>query len=215
MDKLGICNLACSEIGADIIASLNEASVSAQQCNQQFDQCFKELLEWADWWFARRRTVLAEVPNDRPAEWTYAYQIPTDCATPLLIRPYCADVPQRQFPIAGSGAFPRQDALPIPFLASGANIYTNVGPAQLEYTRNDVMPVELPAMVSRALALEIASRIAYPIKKDMTLADTMVKKAEFQKSRAVADNENQSPRVQHRYISGADLARWGWEGREN
>ena len=85
MDKLGICNLACAEIAAQSIASLNESSMSADECNRQFDACFKELLEWSDWWFAKRRTVLAQVENDRPQEWAFAYALPANCATPLVI----------------------------------------------------------------------------------------------------------------------------------
>lgn len=210
MDKLGICNLACAEIAAGSIASLDESSVSAAECNRQFDPCLTELLEWSDWWFAKTRATLAEIANDRLDEWTYAYALPTDCATPLMLREYDATATQRQYALAGPYNFPSQAGIPLRFLVDGHVLYANVGPAVLEYSRNNVLPGDLPALVARALALEIASRIAYPIKKDMKLTDTMVRKAEVAKSRAIADNENQSPRIETDYVTEAEFARMGY-----
>ncbi|MEG7747584.1 hypothetical protein U2065_14685, partial [Listeria monocytogenes] len=71
--------------------------------------------------------------------------------------------------------------------------------------------VALPPLVRRAFALELAARIAYPIKKDLKLQETLIRKAEVAKSRAIADEENKSPRMAPRYISEAEFARMGFE----
>ena len=50
--------MALAEVGADTIASLEESSVSARECNRVFDQCLAEMLEWTEWTVAIKRDAL-------------------------------------------------------------------------------------------------------------------------------------------------------------
>lgn len=206
---LSICNMALAEIGADTIASLDESSVSARECNRVFNQCIEEMLEWSEWQTAIKRATLAEVANDRFDEWNYAFALPADLGTAILVRVHSDDTSQRDYPIAGPFTFPHQDAVQIPFLIAGEKLYCNVEVAILEYGAKTIDVTKLSAMGARALTLEIASRIAYPIKKDAKLKDALIRQAEVAKSRAIADNENRNPRRTPEYVSPVDYARMG------
>ncbi|AHE52566.1 hypothetical protein [Sphingomonas sanxanigenens] len=194
--SISICNMALAEIGADAIASLEEESVSARECARAFDQCLGELLEMAEWGFAERRTALAELPNDRPGEWQHAYALPADLANAIRVRRADARAP---------------DAAPISFLIAGGKLYCDVAPALFDYGRASVSPAELPALLVRALVLEIAARIAFPVKKDGRLKEGLIRQAEVARARAIADDENRNPRRVPHYTSPVDAARLGWE----
>jgi len=64
-------------------------------------------------------------------------------------------------------------------------------------------------LTARAVALELAARLAMPLKKSRELKKEKVAEAEVARQRAIAESENRSPRRQTDYISEADYARWG------
>jgi hypothetical protein len=77
---------------------------------------------------ARARVVLAEVSNDRPAEWLHAYAAPTNwrcrwrCARWRTMPLRCRWADHFRF---------QQDALPLAFLFEGGQIDSNVANATL------------------------------------------------------------------------------------
>lgn len=79
--QVQICNLALSRIGTDIgIADFDtEQSKEASACRLHYDPALEFVLEAMEWNFATRRVTLAELEEDPPADWDYAYQYPTDC----------------------------------------------------------------------------------------------------------------------------------------
>ena len=194
--SISICNMALAEIGADAIASLEEESVSARECARAFDACLGELLDMAEWGFAQRRVALAGVVNDRPAEWRHAYALPADLGNAMRLAPAPGRLP---------------DAAPLSFLIAGGKLYCDVAPALLDYGRRSVSPAELPALPVRALVLEIAARIAFPVKKDGRLKEGLIRQAEVARARAIADDENRNPRRTPHYASPVDAARLGRE----
>jgi len=85
--EVQICNLALSHLGnRGRIASISPVDGSAESdyCASFFALARNELLEMADWTFARKRVELALVTGPTTS-WAYAYALPSDCMVPRRI----------------------------------------------------------------------------------------------------------------------------------
>lgn len=208
--QTGICNEALSEIAADPINSIDEASSSAFYCKMHYASVLEELLGWTDWDWAIRRVTLAAQVNNRPGEWLYRYAKPVGMADALRVLPTVTDQ-VASLPVVGPYPFPAWDALGrLPFVMADGSIYTNVADAILEYQVNAVDPAVIDRFAARAAALELASRLAMPIKKSRELKGDLIKQAELAKQRAIAESENRQPKIQTDYISPVEYARMGY-----
>lgn len=208
--EIGICNEALSEIAADPINSIDERSTSAVYCKLHYPNVLAEMLTWTEWDFVIRRVVLAAQPNDRKGEWLYRYSQPANMADAIRVLPV-VDEQVHSLPVVGPYPFPAWDALgKLPFITADKSIYTNVADALLEYKINAVDPAVIDQLTARAVALELSSRLAMPLKKSRELKKEKVAEAEVARQRAIAASENRSPRRQTDYISEADYARMGY-----
>ncbi|ALH82907.1 hypothetical protein [Sphingopyxis macrogoltabida] len=205
MTSVALCNQAMIELAAPSIASLNEPSAEARACAAVAFVIMEELVDWTEWHWTETYQALAQVPNDRPAEWLFAYAQPFDCVTPLAIRG--VEPAATALPLGGPSTFPRQAAVPLAFTMANGKIYTNVETATLVYNRK--ANFQLPALVSRAYVIELAARTCYAIKKDAKRENTLIQKAAFAKAEAISDERNKVPRQSPRYISDAEYARAG------
>ncbi|MEO7468533.1 MAG: hypothetical protein ABIV36_16075 [Sphingobium limneticum] len=207
--QVGICNEALSEIAADPINSIEEASSSAFYCRMHYASVLAEVLTWTDWDWAIRRVTLAAQINDRKGEWLYRYGRPADMADAIRVLP-AVDEQVHSLPAAGPYNFPAWDALgKLPFATANGSIYTNVAAAILEYQVNAVEPAAIDALTARAVSLELAARLAMPLKKSRELKKEKIAEAEVARQRAIAESENRAPRRQIDYVSEADYARMG------
>ena len=208
--QLGICNEALSEIAADPINSIEEKSTSAFYCKMHYASVLEELLGWTDWDWALRRVSLAVQANDRLAEWLYRYAKPANMAEAVRVLPTVTEQ-ATSLPVVGPYPFPAWDALgKLPFTIANGSIYANVVDAILEYQVNAVDPAVIDRFAARAAALELATRIAMPIKKSRELKGDLIKQAEVAKQRAIAESENRAPKIQTDYISPVEYARMGY-----
>lgn len=208
--QLGICNEALSEIAADPINSIEESSSSAYYCRIHYNAVIEELLGWTDWDWSIRRVTLAIRPNDRLGEWLYRYGKPANMAEAIRVLPL-VDAQVASLPVVGPYPFPAWDALgKLPFAIADGSIYTNVVDAILEYQVNAVDPAVIDRFAARAAAMELASRLAMPLKKSRELKGDLIKQAELAKQRAVAESENRSPRIATDYVSTVEYARMGY-----
>lgn len=73
-----ICNLALLRIGAAAIASLDESSNEAGFCNRLWVPMRQAVLRDHTWNFSLKTASLAQL-SETPADFTYAYQLPSDC----------------------------------------------------------------------------------------------------------------------------------------
>jgi hypothetical protein len=202
-----ICNLALAEIAAGPITSMTDNSIEAREVSRFAAPLLAEFSYWSDWSWAVTRTALTETTNDRPAEWTHAYSLPGTCARALAVR--AVEDQACHLPRGGPFPFPVQDSMPLAFLVEGGLIYCNVWNAALVFvaTINDV--AVLPPLARRAFALELAARVAVPIRKDTGLARELGAAAEVMRARAIADDCNQRVRRPASYVSDAAFARSG------
>ena len=203
--KLGIWNEALAELPSAPVTTEDEESLERRECERFYDGCIAELLEIQDWGFNTGIEALAETTNTRGGIWLYAYALPADMATPRRILPGWLFEDDATADIAGL----YEHLPPSLYLIEDGILYTNEEDARLEYGRNAIAEVEMPALFRRALALELASRLAMPIKKDRELKADLIRQAEVAKDRAKADDENRHPRRFPTFVSEVGLARAG------
>lgn len=209
-DPLSICNEALSEIAADPINSIDDDSASGFYCRLHYQAVMDEMLTWTDFPFAIRRTTLALLTNDRKGEWLYRYGAPNDMAEAMRVLPTVTDQ-RTNLPAYGPFSFPQWDQLgKLPFQIANGSIYTNVVDAVLEYQSKEIVLAAVDRLTARAVALELAVRLAWPVKKSRELKGDLVRQAETARQRAVAEAENRAPRIQTDYISPVEYARMGY-----
>lgn len=214
--RIDICNQAVALLPAQQMASYEENSLEARECRRFYPSIISRMLEGPDdWSFANKRAVLARLgTNGREQEWLYAYAPPADMGTPIRLIPDLASlgigVPM---PLAGE---PYAEAWGLyaplyeqPYLFEGGVIYSNTASAIFEYGVNTIAEASLPAMVVEVVVLELASKLAVPVKKDRKLKIELMQEAEIAWQRAMADDKNRHPQVMPSHRSEALAARAG------
>jgi hypothetical protein len=215
-DQLDISNRAIGRIGAKPIASIDEASLEARECRRFYPSVIANMLEGPqDWSFAKQRVLLAEVDNGRPDEWAYAYQLPSNCASPVRLLPDLSGlglsipVPLPGDPYAETWFFANLSGLEATYILDDDVIYTNEPTATLEYIINDIANLNVSNLVIQAVVLQLAAEIAIPVKKDAAVRKDALGEAEVAWERAIADDRNRQPETWGDYTSEAIIARHG------
>lgn len=157
---VSICNLALSNIGKDNIQALNEAGAEARACSQFYDHVRDTLLQGYPWRFAGKTQALAQVVNDKPGQWAYAYSRPNDCLKIRWVRPEYSEE---------HGALTKQEEISFPHEADGQVIYCNLSPAFLRYTSRATDPSRFTPLFIEALSWHLAVRLAMPLTRDPKL----------------------------------------------
>lgn len=186
--KTEIFNLALAEVPAEAVVSDTESSPQAKACRRFYDACLNEMVDRFAWRFATKQVVLAEITNTRDEEWSYAYQVPSDCSKPLGLV-----VPKVQLQYPGD-SYPSDllNGRPIPYDLQGTTIFTNQYQATLRYIRNDVVCADLPPLASKALYLELAARVAgFLTQRDDRKAALLGLAREAREEAQVADRQKQ------------------------
>lgn len=205
-----ICNLALTHVG-DIatVTAINppDGSIQAGYCATFYPIARDALLSQHPWDFATRRVALALLTNVWP-EWDYAYQLPSDCLTPLEILPPDAidDFSQSLTPTVDL-AFPNVAYLNPVFGgyvpqhfecerdASGNQvILSDQQYAVLRYTYTATDTGFYPAQFVMALSYQLAAMLAGPLLKGdagVKLADDCLQKVAYWQSKATVSDANQ------------------------
>jgi hypothetical protein len=95
------------------------------------------------------------------------------------------------------------------YIIENGVIYTNAENATLEYGINSIEEAVIGAFCEDALAAELASYLAVPIKKDRKLRGELLEEAEIAWQRAMADDANRHPRMSGGYVSESMAVRHG------
>lgn len=215
-----ICNEAISDLPAHPITGIDDSRTEARECNRHLNGVVAELIGMHDWVFARRRVSLASVANDRPGEWAYAYTLPDEIVSPIvLVRDYSAAAvpgvvatPMMYWPTISAGL----DL--IDYTLADNKLYTNLDLAILEYSLDAVETNKWHPLFQQAVIRLLAARIYRPVLGEK--ADTqewIVKQrtAERALNEAIADDLNRFPRRRKDFVPeavamrGADLP---WPG---
>jgi hypothetical protein len=156
--EVDISNLALSHLGDDAsVSSIDppEGSAQAEHCARFYPMARDAAIQSADWSFAARRVLLAELVSESD-QWDYCYAKPTDA---LVIR---AILPQD-----ASGDDPAyQQEYAIEVNSAGVEvIYTDQPLAIAKYTKRITDPGVFPPMVVQGISWLLASMVAGPLIK--------------------------------------------------
>lgn len=181
-----IYNQALANLGVTrFVSDVSDQTLEAEICGIWFGQVRDEILRMADWPFARRRVVLAEVANP-PDHWEYQYRYPSDC---LFLRALLIDGVRN----------PRHDQrieFEIGADDTGRVIWTDQSEAVALYTRvMDTTTFYDPLFVS-ALAWGLAARIAMPLAVDARLSQMAGQQYSMAVQRAAAAAFNEGFQAQ-------------------
>lgn len=215
--RINISNRAIARLPATPIQTVDENSLEARECARYYPLVVSKMLEGPhDWSFANRRVTLSLTGgNDREDEWLYAYTVPSDMGTPIRVIPdlgalgYTLPIPLPGEPYAEMWAS-QIAGLEAAYIIENAVIYTNVENAILEYGINSIEEAVIGALCEDALAADLASYLAVPVKKDRKLRGELMEEAEVAWQRAISDDANRHPQRTGGYVSEATAARAGW-----
>lgn len=196
------CNVALSHLGnARRVASIDppDGSVEADYCATFYPIALKELLEAADWTFARKRVALAPATTNESLVWTYAYAKPSDCLVPRRI-------------LTNDPTKFEQDSAD--FDTEGDVLYTNQAEAVLVYTRPVSDPTKFSSSFETALALLLAAHLAGPILKgtEGVNAKNGLRKMAADTAKSATSNDANKTSLSNMPFPSGLMARGGYAG---
>ncbi len=155
---VSICNLGLANIGKQRIDSLDEPTAEARASRQFYEIVRDTVLQSYPWSCAGKTIALAQIVNDQPGKWVYAYKRPSDCLKIRWLRPlYSASEP---CPLTD------HQEMMIPYDVIGDTFYCNLSPAYLRYTSRLTDPTKFPPLLVDTIGWHLSVRFAMPLTKD-------------------------------------------------
>lgn len=172
--KIDLCSRALVKLGANPIASFNEATAEAKVCAQLYDPTLESLLAAYPWRFALGKAELACLNTTPTADYRYAYQLPYDCVRVLS---------------AGNGA----KSQGLKYKIIGNTLNTNAEQVIISYiSRPD--EAAFPPFFCNALITRLAAELCLPLTESTTRTDYMYQRAEEEfKSAKLTDSQQDIP----------------------
>lgn len=178
--KIDIISQALLLLGHDTINSLSDPGRVVRVAVSLYDDVKQDELTSSNWSFARFKVQLAQLTTAPPDEFTYAYQLPSDCLKVLFIKP------RSRYKVY-------QD-----------QIYTNSnGPLYIDYIAN-VGEDRFTASFTRMLALSLAANYAIPIRDGFTTSQLLEQR--YSAARARATQADSSQQTQDIIVSNPFIA---------
>lgn len=146
-----ICNLALAHLGnrAQVVSIAPvDGSVESDYCARFFPMARDEVLELADWSFARSRVSLAPLSINPSSTWAYAYERPANCLVPRRI-------------MTGDARAHEDDSFA--FEEEGRAIFCNQALASLVFTQPMEDPTRFSPGFTTALSYKLAAYLAGPV----------------------------------------------------
>ena len=180
---VSICNLALSNLGKQGIQSLADPDAQARACRQFYELTRDALLQVYPWRFAGKTQSLAELANDKPGAWGYAYRKPSDCLKVRWVRP--------AYSLVDPSPQTLHEEISNPYDVEGEMIYCNLSPAFLRYTAKVEDPTKFPPLFVDALSWSLSARIALALTKDVKLRGDAYQLAQQARAAAEAFDANE------------------------
>jgi len=174
-NKIEICNKALAALGAAPIVSITEESSEAKRLNQIWDMSLEGVLREYPWNFALATVELAQTAN-KPPDFTYEYQLPSDSLyvveiiSPSLGRDYTE------------------------YKVRGTTLVTDESTVCIEYVKVVDDSARFDSLFAEALAWYLASQLAAAITGDSALGQRMAGAYALALSKARGMNGNESRR---------------------
>lgn len=174
---IGIINVGLGRIGQPKISSLSEDSTAAIQASVALEYVRDELLEAADWVFAKTRLVLSKNATVPVQGYDFAYTLPPDFLRLCRVR---KDDP----PVYPSQLSYVIESLPDGTLCLMTDHDNDLADIIIQYIRKEDNPARYTSAFSSAFSYRIGAELAFVIAESrpkfetmMSLYDTFLKKA--------------------------------------
>lgn len=187
MSVVQICNRGLTKyLGFQRITSLSDGSPEAEACSIHYDDTLNALLE-RNWWnFATGRVNLAQLENDRPAEWKFKYARPSAALAIRWVNG--AETARAALSIGQSPDAPRE--------TTAEFIYCDVASATCEFTKPMTDTTLFPQSFKDALSAMLASEVAQSLTEDATRTRSAREAAERYTIMAVSMDARNTPPIE-------------------
>jgi hypothetical protein len=175
-----IVNQALLRLGLEVIESLDDDTPRARAAKRMYDQTRDDLLRLAPWNFAQRRVELAQLASNPAWGDLFAYQLPSDCLMVLETSLEAAD----------------------PWRIEGRTLVTQAAAVSILYVASIADPSQYDPNFTEALIDRLAFLLSYPLTRNATLADALMRKAE-DTLRKAKSRDGQEGRPLTRFLSDA------------
>lgn len=165
--KIDIVSSALQKLGHSPVSSLDEDDPTVM-ASAAYDVIYPALLVRHRWRFAVKKALLARLTSAPLNEWTYAFQVPTDCLLPIGVYPKAA------YEIYGDRLYAHQDTLELDYIFTA-----NIG--------------DVPAYFQRVLEYAVAADVAEGMTSNTSLVQAMSDRAERELSVAMGIDSQSRP----------------------
>lgn len=158
--KIGIISKALILCGEKPLSSLSEDRYGATVGSNLFESLYESELQSNPWRFATKKGSLSRLNVTPLNQWTYAYQLPSDCLIPSHVYP---------------GA---------PYEIYGDRIYTDATSVELDYRFKPEVSA-LPAYFALLLTYRLAANMIKPITESDDARNELLKTYRMQRADAL------------------------------
>ena len=139
-----MCNSALNLLGASTISSLTEDTKNARLCNQRYEPIRNRVFRSHNWNCLIKRVQLAQDSTGPVIEYTYGYQLPSDCLRVLKVHNGTTD----------------SIASALDYKVEGRKIVTDEGTVYLIYVAIDTDPTNYDSYLYEAVSHQLAADLA-------------------------------------------------------
>ena len=156
---VSICNRALTQLGANLITSLDDDSTEAKVMDAAFNDALDAVLREAQPLCATFRASLAQSSTTPAFGWDYAYQIPTD--------PYCLSVMELDASTDKTT-----------WTIEGRQLLTDESTAKIKFIGRMADTSQLDTLLIAAVAMRLAAETCYALTQNASKEDRMWAKAD-------------------------------------
>jgi hypothetical protein len=175
ISETSICNDALLRVGAKPITSINDENERATLCFHLYAETRDQILDSFQWSFAQRRTTLTKLIATPAFGYSFYYQLPGDT---LRVNEFSADdfpLQNYKWQVEHQGEDPESSIVIATNAPSGVSV---------RYTARITDTSKFSFRFAGILKLRLASKLAYPIKKDGSLARSLYDEYQIEMERA-------------------------------
>jgi hypothetical protein len=157
-----LANQTLRRLGAGRVSSISAEAEEAVVLNELWPQARDEVLRDHDWSIATTRAELAELSVTNLTEYSYVYQVPTDCLRILGL-----------LAVEGTAYYESPD---LPFMLEGDRLYCDESPLYARYIKQESDVSKYDATLAEAVILKLAYLAAFQITGSTEMEDRMLQK---------------------------------------
>jgi len=176
-NRVSICNLGLTILGADRITAMEENSENARRLTAIYDYCVDDVLRAHPWNFAIQRQALAQLTTTPAFGYDYEYQLPGNCLRVIEV---------------SDGTNLIED-----YKIEGRKLLTDETTVKIKFIVNVTDPNQYTSQFIMVLSARLAAELAYAISNNKANAELVMEiyKERLQNAKEVDAQESDSVNV--------------------